>query len=185
MGQHPQHSGRRHRLALDVARIEWAFVEAFDNAQNKPLSMDQIRALSGDSHLTLQPHVRLLALDHAAVDLVLALHRRQRRDSSEAGVRHDDSSETPQENLPRVSRRPAWVVAHRIDNSVYYRSLMREEFLTLTAIHSGWKRVLLALASRRPGGRRWLSSGLQTGQSLAGSARYPEQRASRRVLRRF
>jgi hypothetical protein len=137
MGQHPQHSGRRHRLALDVARIEWAFVEAFDNAQNKPLSMDQIRALSGDSHLTLQPHVRLLALDHAAVDLVLALHRRQRRDSSEAGVRHDDSSETPQENLPRVSRRPAWVVAHRIDNSVYYRSLMREEFLTLTAIHSG------------------------------------------------
>ena len=138
MAEHPEHSGRRHRLALDVARIEWAFVEAFDNAKHKPLTTDQIRTLSGDSRLSLQPHVRLLALDHAAVDLVLALHRRQRRDSSEAGVRHEDSSDAAEEKLPRVSHRPSWVVAHRVDNSVYYRSLMREEFLTLAAIESGY-----------------------------------------------
>jgi hypothetical protein len=137
MAEHPENSGRRHRLALDVARLEWAFVEAFDNAENKPLTSDQIRGLSAESRLGLQPHVRLLALDHAAVDLVLALHRRQRRDSSEAGVRHDESSETSAEKLPRVARRPTWVVAHRIDNSVYYRDLAREEFLTLTAIQSG------------------------------------------------
>ncbi len=29
----PHRAGRRHRLAVDVARIEWAFVEAFDNAE--------------------------------------------------------------------------------------------------------------------------------------------------------
>lgn len=137
MVEHPVYSGRRHRLALDVARIEWAFVEAFDNAQNKPLSIHQIRALSGDSRLALQPHVRLLALDHPAVDLVLALHSRQRRDSSEAGVRHEDSSDVSASKLPRVSRRPDWAVAHRFDNSVFYRSLAREEFLTLTAIRDG------------------------------------------------
>jgi hypothetical protein len=137
MAEHPEYSGRRHRLTLDVARIEWAFVEAFDNAEHKPLTIEQIRTVSGVSHLELQPHVRLLALDHAAVDLVLALHRRQRRDSSEAGVRHEDSNESPKEQLPRVSRRPTWVVAHRLDNSVYYRSLMREEYLTLAAIQSG------------------------------------------------
>ena len=99
--------------------------------------MAQIRALSGESKLALQPHVRLLALDHPAVDLVLALHKRQKRDSSEAGVRHDNSNDAPVAPLPRVSRRPTWVVAHRIDNSVYYRSLEREEFLTLSAIQSG------------------------------------------------
>jgi len=137
MAEHPEHSGRRHRLALDVARIEWAFVEAFDNAEHKPLSTEQICALSSDSHLVLQPHVRLLALDHPAVDLVLALHSRQKRDSSEAGVRHDDPGDASQTKLPRVSRRPTWVVAHRVDNSVYYRDLMREEFLTLTAIQNG------------------------------------------------
>jgi hypothetical protein len=137
MTEHPELSGRRHRLALDIARLEWAFVEAFDNAENKPLAMEQIRGLSGESKLALQPHVQLLALDHPAVDLVLALHRRQKRDSSEAGVRHDDSSDASPTQLPRVSRRPTWVVAHRIDNSVYYRSLAREEFFTLSAIQRG------------------------------------------------
>ena len=29
----PAFAGRRHRLAVDVARIEWAFIEAFDNAE--------------------------------------------------------------------------------------------------------------------------------------------------------
>jgi hypothetical protein len=137
MAEHPEYSGRRHRLALDVARLEWAFVEAFDNAEHKPLTMEQIRELSGESRLALQPHVQLLALDHPAVDLVLALHSRQRRDSSEAGVRHEDSNDASGSKLPRVSRRPTWVAAHRVDNSVYYRSLMREEFLTLTGIQSG------------------------------------------------
>jgi len=137
MAEHPGFSGRRHRLALDVARIEWAFVEAFDNAQHKPLNMEQIQSLSGESCLALQPYVQLLALDHVAVDLVLALHSRQRRDSSEAGVRHGDSPSESAKKLPRVIRRPAWVVAHRIDNSVYYRDLTREEFLTLSAIEQG------------------------------------------------
>jgi hypothetical protein len=137
MGEHPEQSGRRHRLALDVARLEWAFVEAFDNAEYKPLALEQIAALNAESHLTLQPHVQLLALDHPAVDLVLALHSRQKRDSSEAGVRHDDSNDASARKLPHVSRRPTWVVAHRVDNSVYYRSLTREEFLTLTALQSG------------------------------------------------
>ena len=106
MAEHPELSGRRHRLALDIARLEWAFVEAFDNAELKPLTMEQIRSLSGDSKLALQPHVRLLALDHPAVDLVLALHQRQKRDSSEAGVRHDDSNDATAAPLPRVSPSP-------------------------------------------------------------------------------
>ncbi len=55
---HPAFSGRRHRLVIDVARIEWAFVEAFDNAEHKPLSMEQIRYLNGESRLALQPHVQ-------------------------------------------------------------------------------------------------------------------------------
>ena len=60
---HPRYAGRRQRLALDVVRIEWAFVEAFDNAERTPLTLDQIATLDGGSTLGLQPHLRLLALD--------------------------------------------------------------------------------------------------------------------------
>ena len=39
--------------------------------------------------------------------------------------------------LPRIRRRPTWVAAHRVDNSVYYLRIKREEFLTLSAIRQG------------------------------------------------
>ena len=39
--------------------------------------------------------------------------------------------------LARLRRRSTWVAAHRVDLSVYYRRLEREEFLTLTALQAG------------------------------------------------
>jgi hypothetical protein len=134
--ENPQWAGRRQRLALDVVRIEWAFVEAFDNAERAALTLDQIATLDGGSQLGLQPHLRLLELDYAADEIVLALHKEQRRATSEAGVRHDEG-EAPPAKLPRLRRRPTWVAAHRVDYAVYYRRLEREEFLTLRALGEG------------------------------------------------
>jgi hypothetical protein len=136
LAANPGYAGRRHRLAVDVARIEWAFVEAFDSAEREPLTLEQIATLDGDSRLALQPHVQLIALDYQADDLVLDLHKREKRQTSEAGVRHEDSPEWPA-RIPRLRRRSTWVVAHRVEHSVYYRRLQPEEFRTLTAIAKG------------------------------------------------
>jgi hypothetical protein len=136
LADHPKFAGRRQRLALDVGRIEWAFIEAFDNAERTPLTLDQIATLDGGSALGLQPHLRLLALDYAADDLVLALHQQQKRGTTEAGVKHEEGPEPPV-RLPRLRHRPTWLAAHRFDNAVYYRRLEREEFLTLGAIRAG------------------------------------------------
>ena len=137
----PQFSGRRRRLALVVVKIEWAFVEAFDSAEHTPMTLDQIATLDADSCLGLQPHLQLLALDHAADDLVLALHKEQKRSASEAGVKQEDADAEQDPSrpavLPRLRRRPTWVAAHRLNNAVYYRRLEREEFLTLTALREG------------------------------------------------
>ena len=132
----PQFSGRRHRLAIDVTRIEWAFIEAFDNAQYEPLTVEQIATLDAGSRLALQPHVCLLALEYPADDLVLSLHKREKRQTSEAGVSHNDEDEAPA-RLPNLRRRPTWVAAHRVDTSVYYLRIKREEFLTLSAVRQG------------------------------------------------
>jgi hypothetical protein len=131
-----QWAGRRNRLALDVVRIEWAFVEAFDSADRTPLTLDEIATLDAGSKLSLQPHLRLIALDYEADDLVLALHDRQKREASEAGLKHGDGPAAPAK-LPKLRRKPTWVAAHRVDLSVYYRRLKREEFLTLAAIRQG------------------------------------------------
>ncbi|HEV2214786.1 MAG TPA: DNA-binding domain-containing protein [Terracidiphilus sp.] len=132
----PQFTGRRHRLAVDVARIEWAFVEAFDNAERSPLTLEQIATLDAGSRLDLQPHLRLIALSYPADDLVLSLHKHEKRQTSEAGVKHDEDEEPPAQ-LPRLRLRATWLAAHRVQFEVFYLRLSREEFLTLSAIRQG------------------------------------------------
>ena len=133
---HPKFAGRRHRLAADVARMEWAFVEAFDSTEWSPLTLEQIATLDAGSKLALQPHLQLIALEYAADDLVLSLHKREKRQTSEAGVSHEES-EVPPVKLPPLRKKPTWLAAHRVDFSVYYLRLEREEFLTLRAIREG------------------------------------------------
>lgn len=136
LAANPQWAGRRRRLAVEIARIEWAFVEAFDGTEYAPLTTEQIATLGGESRLALQPHLRLLALDYAADDLVLGLHSREKRQAGEAGMTPEDAP-GEQVKLPRLRRRKVWVAAHRVDNSVYYKRLLREEFMTLAAIRAG------------------------------------------------
>jgi hypothetical protein len=143
--QNPQYAGRRVKLALDVVRVEWACIEAFDNAEFAPLSVEEISALGPNPQLALQPHVQLLALDYPADDLVLDMHQRQRRESSEAGTRPDTSEEEDFTPLS-LSKRSTWLAIHRADNSLYYKRLSQPEYRTLSALRSG-----LALAQALEG----------------------------------
>ncbi len=133
---HPEFAGRRHQLALDVARIEWAFLEAFDNAERVPLTLDQVATIDAGSRLALQPHLRLVALNYPADDLALSLHDREKKQIGEAGVMPEEAPEAPA-RLPNLRRRATWLAIHRVDNAVYYRRLVREEFLTLASISKG------------------------------------------------
>jgi hypothetical protein len=132
----PSFAGRRAALALDVVRVEWACVEAFDNAERAPLSAAAMLRLDGDSRLGLQPYVRLLDLAYPADDLVLAMHRRQRRESSEAGTRHEDDEAESGESL-RLRRRRTWLAVHRLEYSLYYKPLTVYEFRILSALREG------------------------------------------------
>jgi hypothetical protein len=133
---HPHYAGRRARLAQDVARIEWAFVEAFDNAEHEALTLDQISTLDGNSRLGLQPHLRLVELEFPVDDLVLNLHQKEKRQTSEAGVKPEDDDGVAAK-LPTLRLQQTWLAAHRVDHSVYYLRLKRAEFHTLRAIRAG------------------------------------------------
>jgi len=136
LAANPEYAGRRPRLAIDIAHIEWAFIEAFDGAERERLTLDQIATLDGGSRLALQPHLRLVAMDHEADEMVLELHNRQKRETSEAGLERDSEPEAPVK-LPKLRRMPTWLAVHRVDLTVYFRRLKREEFLTLAAIRRG------------------------------------------------
>ena len=72
---HPEFAGRRHRLAVDVARLEWAYVDAFDRKHRTPLAAEEAQAIGPDSKLSLQPHLQLLELSYPVDGLVLAIKK--------------------------------------------------------------------------------------------------------------
>ncbi|MDE3200762.1 MAG: putative DNA-binding domain-containing protein [Acidobacteriota bacterium] len=136
LAANPKYAGRRHALAVDVARIEWAFVETFDSAEDTPLTAEQIATLDAGSKLALQPHLQLIPLSYPADELVLNLHQRDKKQTSEAGVASEEDEEPPIA-LPHLRKKPTWLASHRVDFSVYYLRISREEFSTLAAIRQG------------------------------------------------
>jgi hypothetical protein len=79
-----------------------------------------------------------------------------------------------------VRRRPTWLAAHRVDLSVYYRRLDREEFLMLAAIREGltlgaaieaaWEASLIPQERRAVKIQEWFSVWAQLGWICAPEA---------------
>lgn len=136
MSQHLFLAGSRPQLALDVARLEWAYIEAFDRATLPALGMADLGGLGPDSTLSLQPHLQLLHLRYPVDDFVLAVHR----DTQELDIVSNAASEhkTGRRRAElKIRRSPTYIAVHRFDNSVYYRRLDCEEFLLLGALRDG------------------------------------------------
>jgi hypothetical protein len=136
LASYPELGGPQHALAVDVARLEWAYIEAFDGASLMPLGWEDFDRLGRDSTLRLQPHLQLLDLQYPVDDVVLAVHKvtpaidivsnavSERRQSSEV-------------TLPEVSRSNVYLAVHRFEESVYYRRIEGEEFLLLADLRDG------------------------------------------------
>jgi hypothetical protein len=133
---HPELTGRRHRLAVDVARLEWAYVDAFDRRHRTPLTTEEAQAIGSESRLSLQPHLQLLELTYPVDSLVLAVKKRapEAEIVSSASIRRESPTSL---KLPRIRQKRLWLAVHRFDDSVYYRRMGRETFLLLSALRSG------------------------------------------------
>ena len=133
---HAEFAARRHDLLLDVARLEWAYVEAYDRADVPPLTTAEFSNIGPDSTLSLQPHLQLLELQYPVDELVLAVHRH----TAPSDIMSNAASErkhVKRTRLPRTKRSPVCLAVHRYENSVYYRRLDREAFLLLSALQKG------------------------------------------------
>jgi Putative DNA-binding domain len=136
LSSYPKLAGPKHALAVDVARLEWAYIEAFDGASLAPLGRQDLAGFGSDSTLRLQPHLQLLDLQYPVDEVVLAV----RKVTPEIDIVSNAVSERRQSServLPEVSRSSVYLAVHRFDDSVYYRRIEREEFLLLADLRDG------------------------------------------------
>jgi hypothetical protein len=168
---HPEFCPRHHPLALDVARLEWAYIESYDAAAAPPFSEADFAGLTGDSRLSLQPHLQLLALSYPVDEIVLAVH--QASPTADAASNAVSELRTKKRTRLRSIRRAAtYLAVHRFDDIVYYRRLDREAYLLLSSLQ---KSMTLGEAIEAAFARSKLTNGEQAEKIQAYFAHAAEQ----------
>jgi len=128
-------ASEQHRLAVDISRLEWAYVEAFDGAELEPLAAEELSQLGPESTLALQPHLRLLAVDYPVDEFVLAVKKPEEKAVTSSAAQLRQTSIAAE--LPEMIAERRYLAVHRYDDVVYYRTLEEGEFRLLDALRRG------------------------------------------------
>jgi len=123
-------------LALAMARLEWAHIEAFDEAALPLPGPGQLEAVDGSTRLRLQPHVRLLHLAYPVDDLLIRI-RRKLRDRDTGGNSAVLAGHPAVRRAAALEPAEIFLAVHRHDQCVYYKRLEPEAWRILEAIQSG------------------------------------------------
>ncbi len=77
-----QFAGEYPEAAIDTAKLEWAYVEAFDAAELPPAKPDEFAAAGEQAKLRLQPHIQFVELRTAVDEFTAKAHGQEfaRRD---------------------------------------------------------------------------------------------------------
>jgi hypothetical protein len=138
MHKHPLYARDRQQLAIDMVRLEWAEIEAFDADSEPPVRADLLAGADpAKLRLRLQPYIRLLDLHYPVDDLLLAV--KQDDDSSEivSNAVNERQKRKKVSAVARLKPIPVYLAVHRLENTIYFRRLEREEFAILSALEKG------------------------------------------------
>jgi hypothetical protein len=135
--EHPDFVAPPLELALDMVRLEWAHIEAFDEEERPRLGPEAFAAIGESSQFRLQPHLRLLALRYPVDDLLLQVRS---EDGSSTSSANNASIARKRHHVRRVAAldpKTIYLAVHRHESSVWYKPLGREEFDLLSALMAG------------------------------------------------
>ena len=125
-------------LALDMARLEWADIEAFDGEAEPPLHLGDLSGSSVPSlRLRVQPYVQLLELHYPVDDLAIAVREEDEIADFASNALTENRRSMKVRAVAVLEPKQIFVVVHRMDFSVYFRRIEGEEFALLSALRSG------------------------------------------------
>jgi len=133
---HPEPIAKFEKIALDMVRLEWAEIEAFDEAGKPKLTEAELPGLGHDPKFELQPYVRLLDLRYSVDDLLIRVRREgEEADIASNAVTERIRSHARRRRLPKPER--IFLAVHRAENSVYFKRIDKEAFTILCALRDG------------------------------------------------
>ena len=131
-------AGTRQNLALDMVRLEWADIEAFDGAAQPSLKPEDLtRANPAKLRLRLQPYIQLLDLRYPVDDLLLEVRKAEEDTDFASNAFNERHHRKRVSAVAKLKPQPIFLAVHRLDDSVYFRRLQSEEFAILRALRAG------------------------------------------------
>lgn len=135
---HQRFAPGRHRLALDMVRLEWADIDVYDSSELPKLTEENLRNLGPNPTFQLQPYLRLLDLAYPVDDLLLSI--RQHEDegtdiASNVVLEHAPHVRQKRYKMPRPKK--TYLAVHRQEMIVYFKRLEPEGFALLRALQEG------------------------------------------------
>jgi hypothetical protein len=136
--KHPKWAGPKQALAVDIARLEWADIEAFDGKAEPTLRPEDLRADAGAKlKLKLQPYVRLLDLRYPVDDLLLEVRKEDTDTDFASNAFQERHKRKRVQAVAKLKPGEIFLAVHRVDDSVYFRRIEREEFVIVSALRDG------------------------------------------------
>jgi hypothetical protein len=136
--KNPKWAGANQNLALDIARLEWADIEAFDGKAEPALRPEDLASVAGPRlKLTLQPYVRLLSFRYPVDDLLLEVRKEDEDTDFASNTFTEHRKRKRVRAVAKLQPGQIFLAVHRIDNSVYFRRLDQDEFSILSALRKG------------------------------------------------
>ena len=136
--KHPKWAGPKQALAVDIARLEWADIDVFDGKAEPALRPEDLNAGAGAKlKLKLQPYLRLLDLKYPVDDLLLEVRKEDEDTDFASNAFQEKRKKKRVQSVAKLKPSNIFLVVHRMDDSVYFRRIEREEFLILSALRDG------------------------------------------------
>jgi hypothetical protein len=156
--EHPEFTAKNERLSLDMVRLEWADIEAYDAAELPKLSEEDLSKLGEDPHFHLQPYLKLLDLDYPVDDFLLSIrHAEGEEEEPESDIVSNvvlmHAPHAPEKRPPLPKRKKTYLAVHRQEDSVYFKRLDAERFALLRALKEG-KSLSQAIEASVPWSKR-------------------------------
>ncbi len=126
------------QTALDMARLEWAHIEAFDNESKPRLHVDSLGGADPAAlYLKLQPHLTLLRLGCELDVFLIRLKRNQGLRGEASNAMRPGRAGARRSRARHLRSKPIFLAVHRHEETVYYKRLKPAQFRLLSAIQSG------------------------------------------------
>jgi Putative DNA-binding domain len=134
---HPEHLQPRAGLALDMVRLEWAEIEAFDGGAEPILIPGDALASDPDPRFRLQPYLQLLSFHYPVDDLLVAIRKGDPGGEMASNAVVERGKQTRLRKVARQKPQTIFLVVHRIEYSVYFKRVEPEAFKFLRCLREG------------------------------------------------